>query len=419
MSVRRVAMLSVHTSPLAQPGAGDGGGMNVYVHSLASALARAGVECDVLTAADAPGLPPVVEVEPGFRVVHLAAGPPAPLPKAQLRGLVDELVAAAAAHLGSGADLDALHAHYWISGDVGHRLKHQLDVPLLTTFHTLAHVKAAAGVDDDPSVRARIEAEVVRCSDRIVASTPDERDQLVAAYDADRDRVEVMAPGVDHAIFSPDDRGAARRRLGLPGGPLLLFVGRIQRLKGLDLAVGALAALRDDRVRLAVVGGPSGADGDAEAARLHELARELGVDDRVRWSPPVPHEHLADWYRAADVCIVPSRTESFGLVALEAAACGTPVVAADVGGLRSLVEDGRTGFLVAGRVATDFAEPVQRLLDDPVLAAGLGVERGHALGRVHLEHHRGPAPSPLQRRRRPRARPVRVTAPAGLQCMDG
>jgi len=373
MSVRRVAMLSVHTSPLAQPGAGDGGGMNVYIRSLASALARAGVECDVLTRAEYPGQPGVVEVEPGFRVVHLTAGPLAALPKADLGRHVDELVTSAAAHLdSSGADVDAIHAHYWLSGDVGHRLKHLLDVPLVTTFHTLAHVKAAAGVDDDPTERARIEAEVVRCSDRIVASTPDERDELILAYDAEPARVEVMPPGVDHTIFSPDDQRAARARLRLSEGPLLLFVGRIQRLKGLDLALGCLAELDDRRTQLAVIGGPSGADGHAESDRLHALARELGVDGRVRWTPPVPHADLADWYRAADVCIVPSRTESFGLVALEAAACGTPVVAADVGGLRTLVDHGRTGFLVAGRIAVDYAAPVEQLLGAPTLAAEMG-----------------------------------------------
>lgn len=371
--------------------------MNVYVRSLASALAGAGVECDVFTRADHAEQAPVVDLEPGVRVIHLDAGPHRPVAKAALPALVDDLVAGARARFGT-TEYDAIHAHYWISGAVGHVLKHELDLPLVTTFHTLAHVKAAAGLDDDPRERAHVEGEVVRCSDRIVASTAEERAELVAAYGADPERVEVIPPGVDHSIFSPagwvdgasavssgepaepdspadrsGDRDGARRRVGLAVGvPLLLFVGRIQPLKGVDLALRCLAALDGD-VTLAVVGGPSGADGPAEVDRLHALARDLGVADRVHWVDPQPHAALADWYRAADVCIVPSRTESFGLVALEAAACGTPVVAADVGGLRSLVDHEHTGFLVEGRTALAYAEPVRRLLDDPGLAAEMAV----------------------------------------------
>jgi D-inositol-3-phosphate glycosyltransferase len=374
MSVQRVAMLSVHTSPLAQPGAGDGGGMNVYVLSLATALARAGVEVDVLTRADHAEQPTIVDVESGLRVVNLDAGPRAPLSKAALPGFIDELVAAATAHLTDEGPFGALHAHYWVSGAVGHVLKHTLDIPLVTTFHTLVHIKNAAGLDDDPRERAEVEGEVVRCSDRIVASTDDERAELVTAYGADPDRVEVIPPGVDHAIFFPDDRAAARRRLGLPRrAPMLLFVGRIQPLKGADLALRCLAALRDDEATLVLVGGPSGRDGAAEVERLHGLARDLGIEDRVRWVPPQPHAALADWYRAAEVCIVPSRSESFGLVALEAAACGTPVVAANVGGLRSLVDHGHTGFLVDGRTAGEYADPVERLLADRDLAGEMSV----------------------------------------------
>jgi D-inositol-3-phosphate glycosyltransferase len=374
MSVRRIAMLSVHTSPLAQPGSGDGGGLNVYVRSLASALARAGVECDVLTRGEDPRQPAIVDLEPGVRVVHLRAGPEAPVDKAQLPALVDPLVDAARAHLREHASVDALHAHYWISGAVGHQLKHQLDLPLVTTFHTLGVTKATVGIDDDPCDRVQIEREVVACSDQLTASTLDERAELVDSYGADPDRVEVIPPGVDHAAFSPGDAAPARRRLHLPvERPVLLFVGRIQPLKGADLALGCLAEL-PEAVTLVVVGGPSGADGPAELERLHALACTLGVADRVRWVPPQPHEALADWYRAADVCLVPSRSESFGLVALEAAACGTPVVASDVGGLRSLVADGETGFLVETRTPAAFAAPVAALLADPERAAAIGAQ---------------------------------------------
>lgn len=380
MSVRRIAMLSVHTSPLAQPGSGDGGGMNVYVRSLASALARAGVECDVLTRAEHEGLAPIVELEPGLRVVHLRAGPLRPVPKDELRGLVDELIVAARDHLARTPAFDGLHAHYWISGAVGHPLKHELDLPLVTTFHTLAHTKAAAGVADDSIDRAHVEAEVVACSDRVVASTLEERAELVADYGADPERIEVIPPGVDHATFWPGDRDAARARLGLPGGPLFLFVGRIQPLKGADLALRCLAELPSSAT-LVLVGGPSGGDGAAELERLHTLARDLELTERVRWVSPQPHEALADWYRSADVCLVPSRSESFGLVALEAAACGTPVVAANVGGLRSLVDHGHTGYLVDVRTAAAFAEPVERLLGDPELAREMGLNASARSGR--------------------------------------
>jgi D-inositol-3-phosphate glycosyltransferase len=373
MSVQRVAMLSVHTSPLAQPGAGDGGGMNVYVRSLASNLARAGVACDVLTRADHAEQPPVAEVEPGFRVVHLVAGPIAPVPKSALPELVDPFADAALDFLAAEHEPpDVLHANYWISGAVGHKLKHDLDLPLVATFHTLDRVKAEAGVGDDPETRARVEGEIVRCADLMIAATDDERRQLVTLYGAQEDRIEVVPPGVDHRVFVPGDRAAARSTLGLdPDARVLLYVGRIQQLKGADLAVRALDELDDD-VSLLVVGGPSGANGPAQAVALRKLVADLGLDHRVRFVAPLPHDQLVAYYQAADVCLVPSRTESFGLVALEAAACGTPVVAADVGGLGSVVDDGHTGFLVEGRAAADYAAPVDVLLSHPELATAMG-----------------------------------------------
>jgi D-inositol-3-phosphate glycosyltransferase len=373
MPVRRVAMLSVHTSPLAQPGAGDGGGMNVYVRSLASNLARAGVPCDVLTRAEHAEQQPVVEVEPGFRVVHVLAGPTAPVRKHDLLPLADAFADATLEFVAlQDEPYDVLHANYWISGAVGHRLKHELDLPLAATFHTLDRVKAEAGVGDDPATRARVEGEIVNCADLMIAATDEERDQLVTLYRAQRDRVEVVPPGVDHGVFALGDEGTARRALDLDASVrVLLFVGRIQPLKGADLAVRCLAELDRD-VTLLVVGGPSGADGEAELRRLHELVDELGLHGRVRFVAPLPHERLATYYQAADVCLVPSRTESFGLVALEAAACGTPVVAADVGGLRSVVDDGHTGFLVDGRQPLDYAAPVDLLLSDRELARAMG-----------------------------------------------
>ncbi len=373
MSVRRIAVFSMHTSPLAQPGTGDGGGMNVYVRALASALARAGVQCDVYTRAAHRAQAPIVDVQPGFRVLHVEAGPRAEVPKHALYDLVDPFVDASARIMAEQEPVDVLHGNYWLSGAVAHKLKHMLDRPLVATFHTLARVKADAGIDDDPEHRTSVEHSVIACADLMLASTDDERAQLAGLYSADESRIEVVPPGVDHVAFSPGDQATARRRLNIGSRRMLLFVGRIQPLKGLDLAVRCLAALDDRETTLVVVGGPSGADGHAELHRVRDLADELGVADRIRWVRPQPHDRLADYYRAADVCIVPSHAESFGLVALEAAACGTPVVAAAVGGLRSLVDNEETGYLVEGRNPLDFAGPIEKLLADDALTRDVGM----------------------------------------------
>ncbi len=377
MPVRSVAVLSLHTSPLSQPGVGDGGGMNIYVRSLSSALARAGVACDVYTRAEHPDQPPVVTVEPNFRVVHVPAGPAAPVPKEQLPSLLDEFTDSMLARIrGCGRDYEVLHANYWLSGQVAHRLKHELSLPMVATFHTLALVKRA--VDEAPG-RVQGETDIIRCADLILASTADEAGVLDSLYGADPDRIEVLPPGVDHRLFSPGDRAEARARLGHPGRRVLLFVGRIQPLKGLDVAVQALAEIDD--ALLWAVGGPSGPDGPGELDRVRTLAAGLGVADRLLILPPRPHHELVDYYRAADVCLVPSRTESFGLVALEAAACGTPVVAASVGGLRSIVSDGETGLLVQGRDPLEWATAVALLLDDCELAQSMAARAAARSGR--------------------------------------
>lgn len=379
--VRRLAVLSLHTSPLVQPGAGDSGGMNVYVRELVSALAQAGVTGDVYTRRWADDLPEVVDVEPGFRVVHVPAGP-VDLPKEALPEVVDEFATGVLRHLVTSDDLygvDALHANYWLSGVAGHRLKHELDLPLVSTFHTLARVKATTG-DLEPQRRVEAEAEVIGCSDAILANSPAEATQLERLYGADPARIEVVPPGVVHAFFSPGDRAGARAavpQLGPDDGPVLLFVGRIQPLKGLDVAVRALAELEDRTAVLVVVGGASGPGGRREVERIEKLAASLGVSDRIRFTAPQPHHMLSTFYRAADLVMVPSRSESFGLVALEAAACGTPVVAAAVGGLRTLVDHGRTGFLVDGRDPTVYAAYAEQVLTNPALAAELSAQAAH------------------------------------------
>lgn len=360
----------MHTSPLAQPGTGDGGGMNVYVRELSAALARAGVACDVYTRAVGTDQPAVVNVEPGLRVHHVPAGPLAPVAKELLPALVEDFTDAVLDRLRDGYAPDAVHANYWLSGVAGHRIKHELDLPLVSTFHTLDRVKAE--VDEAESeLRSAAEAQVIDCSDGLLASCTEEAKQLVRLYDADPGRIDIVAPGVDHAFFAPGNRGQARRALGLPDtGAMLLFVGRIQPLKRAHVAVRTLhelgAAHRD--AFLVIVGGPSGPRGDEELAAVHAHVDELGLHDRVHFVPPQRHELLSSWYRAADVCLVPSRSESFGLVALESAACGTPVVAAAVGGLTTLVDHGVTGYLVDAPEPHSYAGYVSRILGDTALA---------------------------------------------------
>ena len=369
--MRSLAVLSLHTSPLAQPGTGDSGGMNVYVRELVGALAQAGVRTEVFVRRWSEDLPDIVDVEPGFRVVHIDAGA-VDLAKEQLPSIVDEFADGVAAHLGRTRDTDAIHANYWLSGVAGHRLKHELSLPLVSTFHTLARVKADTG-DDEPGARVAAETSVIGCSDAILANCADEVTQLVELYGADRSHIEIVPPGVDHAFFSPGNRAGARLALGLGDHPVLLFAGRIQPLKGLTVAVAAFAELvasHPDAVLL-VVGGPSGVEGEQELRTAEALIAACGLQDQVRFVPPQPHHMLSTFYRAADVCVVPSRSESFGLVALEAAACGTPVVAAAVGGLRTLVDQGRTGFLIESRDPADYAAAIAELLDNPQMAASM------------------------------------------------
>ena len=389
--MRRLAVLSMHTSPLAQPGTGDGGGMNVYVREMATALARTGVTCDVFTRSFSDDLDCVIEVEPGFNVYHVPAGPARPVPKEQLLGFVEEFTdnvleimsgsasgAIAAATRRDEGPYEAIHANYWLSGVAGHAIKHELDLPLVCTFHTLARVKAIAFPEeieaDMPHRRAEAEAAIIGCSDAVLASCSVEANQIVDLYGANPERIEVVAPGVDHAFFAPGHRPQARRAAGLLGdGNLMIFVGRIQPLKGADDAVRTLAELCSGggSYRLAIVGGPSGPRGDEAYADLMTLASELDVRDRMDLVPPQPHELLSTFYRAADVCIVPSRSESFGLVALEASACGTPVVASAVGGLTTLVDHGRTGYLVEDPTPEAYAGYVRRIVEEPLEAERL------------------------------------------------
>jgi D-inositol-3-phosphate glycosyltransferase len=369
--VQRVAMLSLHTSPLAQPGSGDSGGMNVYVRELVSALSQAGVECTTYTRRTRADQPDVVLVEPGHRVVHIDAGP-LDLAKEQLPSVLAEFGDAVIDHLKNDSPADVVHANYFLSGLVAHRIKHELGIPFVSTFHTLAKVKAEGG-DFEPEWRHRAEQEIIACADAICVSCTEEESQFRRLYGNPKGRIEIVAPGVEHAFFAPGERRGARHALDLPpDSPVLLFVGRIQPLKAPDIAVRALAELRRPDALLLIVGGASGQEGDGEVASLHALIDALGVREQVRFVPPQPHHILSTYYRAADAVIVPSRSESFGLVALEASACGIPVVAAGVGGLLTLVDHGETGFLLPDRDPVLFAHYLREIIDHPAHAAALG-----------------------------------------------
>ncbi|MPR00471.1 D-inositol-3-phosphate glycosyltransferase [Modestobacter sp. I12A-02628] len=375
-------MLSVHTSPLDQPGAGDAGGMNVYIVELSRRLAARGIAVDVFTRATSSDLPPVAQLTAGVTVRHVNAGPFEGLGKDDLPA---QLCAFTAAVLREEAQhepgfYDAVHSHYWLSGQVGWLARDRWSVPLIHSAHTLAKVKNAALAEGDaPEPRARVigEEQVVAEADRLIANTDEEARQLVRWYGADPRRVVVVPPGVDLDRFQPADRARAREQVDLaPDDVVLLFVGRIQPLKAPDVLLHAAArmladdpSLRD-RLRVLVVGAPSGS-GLTEPQKLQELAARLGIADRVRFVAPQQPAQLAQYYRAADVAVVPSHNESFGLVALEAQACGTPVVAAAVGGLTTAVEDGVSGVLVAGHDPADYATAVRSVLAQrELLSAG-------------------------------------------------
>ncbi|MER6509202.1 D-inositol-3-phosphate glycosyltransferase [Nonomuraea sp. NPDC001636] len=374
--VSRVATISMHTSPLDQPGTGDAGGMNVYIVESARRLAQLGVEVEIFTRATARDQPPVAELAPGVLVRHLTAGPYEEMDRADLPGqlcaFLSEVLRTEAMY--DPGHYDVIHSHYWLSGQVGWLAKERWGVPLVHTMHTMAKVKnLLLAQDDKPEPQARVvgEEQVVEIADRLVANTADEARELIDLYGAARQRVAVVNPGVNLTVFQPASQGAARQRLGLPqDARVLLFVGRIQPLKAPDVLLRAASRMLIDdpslrgRLVVACVGGPSG-NGLARPSILTELAGELGISDVVRLVPPAPQEELADWYRAADVTVVPSYSESFGLVALESQACGTPVAAAAVGGLRTAVHDGVSGVLVDGHDPDEWARVLHRLVTLP------------------------------------------------------
>lgn len=366
--INRVAFLSLHTTPLAQPGSGDAGGMNVYIDRLARTLASRGIAIDVFTRRTDPAQPEDVMVAEQYRVVHITAGPEEPLPTVDLADGVQEFALGVAKWAGANrADYDVVHSHYWLSGWAGVIVKQQLGTGLAHSFHTLGRIKNANLVRGQPPaslLRIATEQEVIELADCVIASTRYEFEDLVEHYGTDPESICISPPGVDHAVFRPGPTEEARSRLGIEFGPLLVVAGRIQPLKGLDIAIETLAVVRDSHplARLLVIGGPSGPAGEAEMAHLRQLASQRGIGDGVVFRPPEPHAVLADFFRASDVLLVPSRSESFGLVAVEAQASGLPVVAANVGGLAYAVDHGSSGFLVDGYDPGVWADAVHRVL---------------------------------------------------------
>jgi D-inositol-3-phosphate glycosyltransferase len=366
----RVAMVSMHTSPLATPGVGDAGGLNVYVAELARRLGERGLKVDVFTRRDKPGLPDIVDVHEHTRVIHLKAGPAEYVPKEALQSLTEKFCAQLEARL-DGHDL--IHSHYWLSGEVGLELKRRHGLPLVHTMHTMARVKNSslgAAQSAEPRVRVCGEAAIVRGADVLTASTSDEAAELRANYGALDEQIMIVPPGVDLHTFHPCNQPKSRAQFGVAQDiQVILFVGRIQPLKAPDVLIKAVAELvrrdpgRRDCLQLIIIGGPSGSDAEWSKT-LGPLAIDHGIEDMVDFRPHSERSELFRWYCVSDVVAVPSYNESFGLVALEAQACGRPVVATDVGGLRHAVRDGYSGLLVKGHDEREWADALATILDD-------------------------------------------------------
>ncbi|MCH8988545.1 MAG: glycosyltransferase [Chloroflexi bacterium] len=372
MSVKRAAFITLHACPLAAPGQGKSGGMNVYVRQLAAALGDLEMQIDIFTREHADVANRIETIGPNVRVIHIRAGEP--------EAHVGELYAHLPEFLGQlnafreeeRLEYDVVHSHYWLSSWVGRELSQAMGVPHVVTFHTLGLIKMQSRAGEvEPAERPVVEAEVMATADRIIAFSPHERDAMARLYGADASKVSLVPCGVDLSLFRPLDQNSVRARLGLNGEKILLYVGRIEPLKGLELLVETAAQMdSEESVRVVVVG--ADANGDREMDRVKRLAKERDLEDQIDFVGQVDHNELPLYYNAADVCVVPSYYESFGLVALESMACGTPVVAARVGGLSTIIHHGRTGYLKSWRCPEAFANSVEMIISSDGLQQSMG-----------------------------------------------
>jgi D-inositol-3-phosphate glycosyltransferase len=415
----RVAMLSVHTCPLAALGAKETGGMNVYVRELSRELGRMGVAVDVFTRSQNPAIPRVVRMGEGVQVVHLPAGPEAPMARAEIHAHVEEFVDGVDAwRRARGVEYDLIHAHYWLSGVAALALRRRWTAPVLQMFHTLGRLKnrvARHAGELEPAVRLREETRIVGAADRIVAANVVERAELLRDYGARAPRIATIPCGVDTARFAPGDRTAARRQLGLDDGPVLLWVGRLAPIKGLDTLLDAVGRLHAGGigVRLLLVGGDADEPANGHETSLRAQIRRLGLDAAVSFVGPQPQDRLPAYYVAADVTVVPSYYESFGMVALEAMACGSPVIASRVGGLVTTVRDGVTGFLVQDGDVDALAERIAALVADADLRWRIGRE-----GVRWAAQHRWPCVAEAVCREYAGLQPIATPHLAAARCHD-
>jgi D-inositol-3-phosphate glycosyltransferase len=400
----RVATVSVHACPLAPPGAWETGGMNIYIREVSRHLSDLGVHVDVFTRRQDAEVPTIVPFAEHARVIHVPAGPAHYLPKESVVDHLPEFICnMRELATDQGAPYDLVHSHYWLSGRVAGYFKNAWHVPMVAMFHTLAELKNEVNLSADEResvVRIDIERLTVATADRVVASTPIDRSHLTEHYGALDDRISIVPCGVDLEHFVPGSQEQARAELGLTAEKVILFVGRIQQLKGIDVLIRAAAELERNRAdrgipsfRVVIVGGRASLDGDdpeaREMRRLRALAEELGVSHLLQWQGAVEHEDLPRYYRAADVTVMPSTYESFGLVAVESMACGTPVVAARVGGLQATVQDGVSGYLLEERDPALYADRIGAIFTDGALRDRLGEQARHraeAFGWRHVAH---------------------------------
>ena len=372
MSVERAAFITLHACPLAAPGQGKSGGMNVYVRQLAAALGEMGMKIDIFTREHLDVVNRVETIGPNVRVIHLKAGEPDAHLGDLYALLPDFLERLNDFREEEGLEYDVVHSHYWLSAWVGRELSQAINVPHVVTFHTLSLIKMQSRAGEiEQTERPFVEAEVMATADRIIAFSPHERDSMARLYGADACKVSLVPCGVDLEVFRPLDQKSVRSRLGLNGEKILLYVGRVEPIKGLDLLVETAAQMDStEGVRMMVVG--ADVNGDREMHRVKQLAKERDLEDKIDFVGQVDHDDLPLYYNAADVCVVPSYYESFGLVALESMACGTPVVATRVGGLSTIIHHGRTGYLKSWRCPEAFANSVEMIISSDGLQQSMG-----------------------------------------------